>query len=354
MSAALKKYSLGYSRLTNGYFSGFSITENGVVRTVPEDETHFLFFAQLDSTQSDCIWGRLVFSASLPDDMALIVHAFAANENKIIQNDKTIEIDEFLRDSNQPLSRKQQLFCVSGATRKAGFHDLLLYEQTGQYLWVAIELIGKGAAELKDFRIYLPGDTFFHTFPEVYRTNGEFLHRYLSIFSSLYNDLQETIDGLPGLLPINTAPAGLLPIFADWLGIQLDGNFLTESQTRRLLRAAFRLASQKGTRGAVDEVLHILMEEPFYIVERRAADGDNPFSFSVLLCRESDERLHAQLTFLLGQFKPARTTADIVFLGDYSAMDTHCYLDINAAAARTAPGRLDSRAALSGLIFLND
>lgn len=352
MTTVLKKYIIDDSRLARGFLSGLYLAGGGAVRTLCGEESRFLFLSALDSGQEDCAWGRFVFSADLPRDIALTVYAFAANESQITADGRTMTVDSFLRDEARPAALKKKLFMDAGAVRAAGASDILLYEQRGRYLWAAVELTGGGDAELRDFRCYLPGDTFFRTFPEVYRADGEFFHRYLSVFSSLYNDLQETIDKLPGLLDISAAPPGLLPVFAGWLGLEMDG--LTEPQQRRLLREAYRLSSVKGTRGAIEGALRVLIDEPFYIAERRAYGAADQDSFSVLVCRRADERLHAQIKFLINQFKPLRCRAHVVFLGGDSGMDGDCYLDINASAARMKPGGLDCGDALNGFAFIKE
>lgn len=363
MANGLKKYNLGCARLRAGVMEGLTLEQDGTLRTAPDAEQHAVFLHSLDGGQDDCPWGRLVFEVEMPEHMVLVTHAFASNESRIIQNDQVTEIDDFLLDPTRPAPRKRRLFEMADGIRAVGVHDILLDGQQGRYLWLAFELLGTGEAWLRNFRVYTPGDVFFHTFPEVYRTNGEFFHRYLSVFSTLYTDFQEKIDRLPEMIDIDTAPVALLPVFADWLGLGLDGNFLSEAQMRRLLHAAFRLACLKGTRQAIAEVVQVLIDEPATLVERRQLEdgsdpdglyGDSPFCFTVLVPREADERLHAQLLFLINQFKPMRSRVSIIFLGDTGRVDDYCYLDVNATLVQASAGQLDDGAALSGRVCLTE
>lgn len=95
-----------------------------------------------------------------------------------------------------------------------------------------------------------------------------------------------------------------------------------------------------------------------YILERVGAEGcreqgrEDPFAFTVLIARQSDEQLHAKLLYLINQFRPIRTRVSIVFLGDCIGMDYHCYLDINASLVQSAGGSLNGGAALNGLTCL--
>ena len=120
---------------------------------------------------------------------------------------------------------------------------------------------------------------------------------------------------MPALFDPDTAPAALLPVFADWLGLEIEGGFLSEQQCRQLIKSGFRLMSRKGTRAAIEEIVHLLVEEPVYILERvgpegrREQNGEDPFAFTVLIARQSDEQLHAKLLYLIDQFRPIRTRA---------------------------------------------
>ncbi len=356
MEKLLKKFRIGESRLRGASLYGLT-AEGDSVRTVEGQDYHVLFFCALDSGKDDCPWGRFKLHADLPRDMVLIIHALASDENHILRNDQVIMTDDFLRENISP-KQKMRLYELSDSVRQAGEWDILLYSQRGRYLWLCIELIGAGDACLSDMQVYIPGDNFLQTFPEVYRRNGEFLHRYLSIFSSLYNDLQEEIDGLPALFDPDTAPSALLPEFARWLGLELDGNFLDDGQCRQLIRSAFRLLSHKGTRAAIEEIMHLLVRDPVYILERVGAEGqrdqsgEDPFAFTVLIARRSDEQLHAKLLYLIDQFRPIRIRVSIVFLGDCYNMDYHCYLDLNAKLRQSTGGSLNGGASLNGMTCL--
>lgn len=358
MEKLLKKYCIGASRLRGGSCYGLEADGQGAVHTVPEEGYHVLFLRALDAGIDNCEWGRFALSATLPPDMVLVVRALASDENRILRDGVAIQTDDFLRDPAMDARHKMRLFELSDSIRQIGASDILLYGQRGRYLWLCVELIGTGSACLRDLRVYAPGDNFFQTFPEVYRRNGEFMHRYLSVFSSLYNDLQEEIDSLPALFDPDTAPAALLPVFADWLGLEIEGGFLSDRQCRQLIRSGFRLLSRKGTRAAIEEIVHLLVEEPVYILERvgpegsREQNGEEPFAFTVLISRRSDEQLHAKLLYLIDQFRPIRTRVSIVFLGDCAGMDYHCYLDVNASLVQSTGGSLNGGAALNGLTCL--
>jgi len=367
MAPLVKKFVIGGNRLARGLMDGFTLSPGGVLSCVKETGRHTFFTRHIDSSERDCTWGRLAFDAEIEDDTVLIVRAFASNELNFMRNGAFVSFDDFLLDQEQPILLKEKLFQATGALKFVGSQDMLLYGQTGRYLWFSIDILGAGSASLKNFRLYSPGDNFLKTFPELYNSNAEFFRRYLSIFSSLYSDFQSKIDSLHQYIDIDTAPDQVLPVFAAWLGIELGGNFLDAQHLRRLLKIAFPLIRVKGTRQAIIEILQVFIDEPFYIVEQHLLQkystgedrhvneilyGRNPYGFTVLLNRPADEILHSRLLFLLNQFKPLRSQVNIVFLSGCSSLDSYCYLDINARIIQTTEGRLDDQASLSGMTFL--
>jgi phage tail-like protein len=350
----IRKYKLGYNRLSRGYREGFSFSADKNLITTPTDTgVHRIFLRALDKGGEDVgknfCWGRLNFNAELGKDTVYSLTALASDDKTLVHKGEIISIDEILCSYDISSAEKKRLLEQQGGSVFTNVSDMLLYEQEGRYLWLCLEVWGN-EAEFSDFSVYVPGDNFFQTFPEVYRKSGEFFHRYISVFSSLYNDLQEKIEDIDKLIDIDTAPAGILPVFADWLG--LDGDFLSEPQLRALLKIAFDLIKTKGTRHAVEQIVGIFVDKPFYVIENREAINGTPFCFTVLINLPADEKLHACLLFLLNQFKPLRTKARIIFAGDICAIDSNCYLDVNASIVKISTGRLDERSVLNGRFLL--
>lgn len=359
MEPMIKRFPIGAARFRKALLEGFR-PDGNALRTIPGAGVHSVLLGRLDSAERGCAWGRLAFSAELGRDMVLNVRAFASDDREL--PDGSAPIDLFLLDPEVAPVEKRRFFQEHGGIFRQGCPDLLLYGLSGRYLWIWIEILGQGDACLEGCRAYAPGDNFMNTFPEIYREQGGFFHRYLSIFSSMYADLQHRIDSLGDLMDLDTAPAPLLPVFARWLGLELDGNFLEEERLRRLLKAAPHLLRKKGTRQALEGLLEILLDQRAHLVEQRLlqdrpgspgdAYGDSPFDFTVLINAPADEVLHARLNFLIGQFKPVRSRVRIVFLGNRGALDGYSHLDINARLLQPSQGRLDDSASMNGMTYL--
>ncbi len=355
MAALVRKYRIGKNRLKQGLLSGFTLYEDGSLRTNEEEPIHQLYLGYLDGVERDYEWGRFAFEAVIGEDMVLNVHIFASNELVFMRKGVLTEINDFLLDEAEPSEAKLALFRAANCKSANGFFDVLLTGLSGRYLWVMIEVLGVGQASLKEFCVYSPEDNFFNSFPEVYRTNGEFFRRYLSVFNALYTDFQSTIDSLDRFLDADIAPAGLLPVFARWMGLELDGDFLEESQLRRLLKSAYLLISSKGTCQAVIRIAHILTDAPVYVLERQSSYrgvGEDPYDFTVLVLCAADKKLYSSLKYLIGQFKPVRSKMNLVFLDSCGRLDSYCCLGMNAKIVEPVPGLTDHGMMLDGLSYL--
>ena len=356
-------FRLNSDRLRRSLLSGFSVSENGILLAKDDTIGRNCIVAHIDSNIPDCPWGRLSMKTATDGDVVITVKAFASNDRIFNSQRGTQDTDAFLLDENIPFKTKEAFFTAANGTQLSGHDDMLLYGQTGRYIWLWFEVDGPGSCEISDIKLYAPGDTFLNTFPEVYKANSDFLRRFLSIFSTLHYDMDQAIENLPKVIDIETAPAEALPVLAEWMGLHLDEGFLTEQELRQLLKVAYPLLTIKGTRRAIEGIVKLFVDAPFYIVERNllsssqlkgaeALYGSTPYDFSILINAKSDEGLIAKLQMLVNQFKPVRAKVNIVFLRDCDSLDGFTYLDINGTIGENREGTLDSGYMLNGLAYL--
>ncbi len=366
MADAIKKYMLGKSRFARGCCVGFEAQAGGVLRADPNCPHRSLFLGRIDSGRDNFAWGRLSFSSQLDPEMVLIVRAFSSKDGVFVHDGLPQSLDDFLLDASHPPSQKWQVFEEAGGIKNSGHQDVLLLGQQGRYLYLALELLGEGGGCLQDMCVWAPGDHFFPTFPEVYQSADDgFFRRYLTILSTMYNEMQEKMDALDKLIDLSSASEELLMVFADWIGIAPARGVLATQQLRQYLGMAWPLIQGKGTRWALEWLTTLLLGEGHtYIVEnskgngleRGAANGANghePYHLVILVNLPSNEQMHARLSQLIGQFKPLRCQVDIIFIGGQNAVDAYCYLDINAAIGVSATGQLNNRVILNGTTYLD-
>lgn len=130
--------------------------------------------------------------------------------------------------------------------------DMLLVEAEGQYLHVEIRFIGtrRSAPKLRSFRAYCPRQSYLRYLPEVYQEEDRrspFLSRFLSIFESIFVDLEETLRGDTNYLDAQEIPVDYLSWLTEWLAVDL-GETWPESARRELLERAPELYKMRGTK----------------------------------------------------------------------------------------------------------
>lgn len=364
----VRTYSIRKNRLKHAWMQGMALREDGTVAAAAQSAGRFLFLGSIDGAQEEARWGRFAADIRLDENMAFIIRAFAADGRSIVRGEKQTAVDEFLRSDEVSAAEKLKLFAQAGAVKEINKQDILLYELQGRYLWICIEIIGNGQGTLGQMKVTVPGDNFMNTFPEVYQEWDSFFHRYLSIFSSVYNDFQDEIEHADELLDLDTAPPRMLELFAGWMGLDVRGNFLPEDRLRRLVKEAYRLNRMKGTRRVLERLTELVLGERAIILEKNILDqrvapeerqvydklyGQHAYCVTLLIKNPVEESRRSQLFFLIQQFVPVRCELNLVFLEERSNMDTYCYLDGNAqlhmdtSAALDVREYLDDRAILS-------
>ena len=357
----IHRYRLRNPQLRRGYLDHFHL-EGDSLTTSADSVSAELILPALDSAIAGCEWGRISLRCKLSSESILTIRAFASDENVVRRGDDVVSIDELLLDSAVPREEKEKLFTLFDGVAFSGVQDALLYGQAGRYLWLWFEILGEETSVLEDIRVYVPGDNFLRTFPQVFQTDNDFFRRYLSVFSTMYQEFQEEIDALPALLDLDTAPDEMLPVFASWMGLETDDTVITPQELRELLRFAPDLMARKGTKWAVERLVKQFVDGEVYIVERnllvddqlRGTEmyGSTPFDFTVMIGKAVDEKLRLKLKFLIDQFKPVRSNCCIVFLEEGGGLDGFTYLDINGQVHENVPGSLDDGKALTGIAYL--
>ena len=358
----LRRFTITSSRLQRGLCKGFLPEEKGVLLAMEDHVQRYCFLGKLDSNLEDCSWGRLALKAVLQGDLVLRVRVCASNEASTIYKDNMLDLDEFLGDDTISNHQKEQLFGLMNGKQFDGVTDMLLYGLKGRYLWIWLELSGVGQGRIEDIKVHAPGDNFMQTFPQVYQDEGSFFHRYLSIYSTLYNDMQVKIDNLHQLVNVEQAPLWVLHTLSGWMGLELEG-VVSEAEVRKILPIAHSLLAQKGTRICLERILHLFLDVPIFIVESNlltleqleSAGGVYPtgvFCCTVMLQCKAEEGLYRKLQRVLEQFIPLRTDLNIVFIEQGYCLNEYTYMDINSTLTQGVSGTMDEDAILGHQVYL--
>jgi len=363
-------YSIKKNRLEKSYISGFiRDEETNRLYLDPGTGIHRLYTDCIDSAQDGCEWGRFSFAASLTENMAMYVYAFASDVNNWYDNEgRDFLLADVLRSEDIPDEEKKRLFNNEKALRYVGRNDVLLYRLKGRYLYLAIEILGSGEGYIDRLKVDMKGDYFMDAFPSVYRERDSFFHRFLSVFSSIHSDIEHEIENLPRLLDPETCPRECLGIYAGWLGIDLSGDFLTEEAERLFVKEAYSLNRMKGTKQCLKRVIEIVLGESAIILENNTIQSymtpqemkenglrnGGIYDVNILIRKSLSDTDRRQLGFLLDQFKPVRSRLHLIPLRDTDALDGETYLDMNAVIAGERIGVMDDDMELGDGVILDE
>ncbi|MBQ3798133.1 MAG: hypothetical protein II842_17965 [Butyrivibrio sp.] len=345
-------YSVKKNRIKKGCIKGFSLGEEGKLIFEKKDMEHSIFLQPFDGVKESATWGRLSCSLFLSEQIVCYIYVIALdNIEYSVDDGKHENITSFLCDPEENTIRKLHILKALGAKRVVNTGDTLLYELSGRYLFIAIEMLGTGKASIGNIRVGVRGDVFMNAFPAVYQERNSFFHRYLSIFSSIYNDCSEQNEKLYEMLDLDRCSPELLELYGSWFGIDLKGGFLPEDTLRQLVKEAYQLNRMKGTKWAIERIVEIVVGQDCVLLENRLQDG-GIFDVTILINKKLSEDLRHQLMFLLDQFRPLRTKIRLLQMEKEAVMDGNSYLDMNAAIPKEKHVVLDEEAIYDGAITL--
>lgn len=345
-------YAIKNNRFRKAFVEGFEINDDNSITSF-ESLNNVVIINPIDALNPETVWGRLSLKAKVEGNAAYMVFAAAS--------------DELIYPESETVSGYKSMFASLKAVRFVQQEDFLLYGFKGRYLYLCFAAKGDGSVTLSDIKIDRQGDNFMQTFPLVYREENGFFHRFMSVFSSIYNDMEEEIKDLPKILDLDTCDVRLLPIYAGWMGIDVGEGFLEEDVLRTLVKEAHRLNRMKGTRWCLERVSEIILGEKGIVVERNIPTdtltleqlkdidklyGASLYDVTILISKIMSEVQKAQLQYILDQFLPVRCKLHIVELCKTGTLDSYTYLDVNARVYASQEGSLDTDIGMDTMITL--
>ncbi len=188
--------------------------------------------------------------------------------------------------------------------------ETLLDGATGRYLWVEIELLGTADASptVRSFRATFPRESTLEYLPAIYRedrASAAFLERYLSLFESVFDDVEAGIGALARFMDPRGIPGtpDHLAWLGDWLAVAVDDAW-PEGAARAFIARAPELYRMRGTRrgllAAIECYLdHVEVPRPSWerAAEQEAARLEALVAAGSLTAAEGEraERAHAAL-----------------------------------------------------------
>ena len=248
--------------LKKGQYEGMESYHDCALRG--EGSGSFLYIAPVfDSGEEANTWQSLHLEGTFHDCKLEVVAAASERDYR-----------DFLADTQTGLQEKEELIRSMNGVRKVNTTDLHLTDLQGRYLYLFFKVSGQMECEfcIHMATVEFPKNSFLEYFPEVYQTEDDFFERYISIFQSMYMDVEREIDKLPMRMDYEKAEFSDLMQLAEWIGMDeiLVQEAVREGETkklRKLIAHANEIQSAKGTKKSLKLVLQILYNTDFQILE---------------------------------------------------------------------------------------
>lgn len=348
-----------------------------------DGEGGYFFTRLLDSRERRLEWHRLVYAPEKEREATVRVSVYASDTRELLPDrtsweykaGETRDLEVFLRDAQIPLKQKKERLHPFLKRQTEGQEDILLHGITGRYLWLLFELFHDGT-EVEDavcggrktepgiqgIRVYFPKQSLMKYLPEVYQASDKehFLERYLAIFQTLIEELNQEIRETPRLLDADTAEEWALPWLAGWLGI--GGSYMwSQERLRKLLKEGAQLYKKRGTREGILSLLRLYTGHEAWLVEYHQLEpflkdravkeelcrlyGRNPCRLTVLVEKEAvpTQKEYRALLRVLEEVTPVQMEMTLLALEPYLFLGAHTYLGLNSVLGEYRPPVLDSR-----------
>ena len=328
-----------------------------------------VFYSRLlDSREKETVWHRLVVRSESLGDASIRFTFYASEERVIRSDDETVDLEKLIEDPGRSWQEKESAFLPYKVKTLFNPTDALLHEAKGRYLWFCVELYGQGDAspKISHIKLYLPRRTWMGYLPEVYQADPvskSFVERYLNIFQSLYEDLEQEIKQAASYFDPDVVEGEFLEWLAEWVAID-DAYIWREDKLRYLIKNGMRIYKMRGTRQALSDMVELYLGEKPYIVEHYQLEGyegeaqhsgliaglygDNSYYFTVIVSEKSvpSPKEHKTLLRIIESAKPAHVEANVVVLKPYIFLDKYSYLGMNSVLGQYRPANLDGLSAV--------
>ena len=302
----------------------------------------------IDSGETGFQWSRLRLRARVPQDAGIRVYARASDLSGWPEWDEEAILDWM---------RVTELF---GEPKGAGT-DLWLNE-TGRYLYLALELIAGGTEgpQIDAVSLRFSGDHMVDYLPAIYR-GQDFTYRYLSIFNSMFQDMERAVEDLPREFSAESASPEMLEFLAQWLCV---GGMADPERLRRQLYQMPNRYESMYTAASIRQTAALLAGREPWLIEYFNVDfndrecqnpdlyrklyGEDPYRFFLLFPQDtfaSQAEIERFLDWMQDAI-PAGTELELVLLKPCVQLDWHTYLGINSRIGSYIPAQLNEMTAI--------
>lgn len=255
---------------------------------------------RLDNQEMQRRWGRIFIDACLPVGTQLKLGYIVSDEHlsgtqipatppqnfgeyELIRPDLTPPLPSHLAlnntDVRQSLHRRSQHRELPWSFTDEPWrtYEAPVNAPAGRYLWLVIDLFGKShsSPKIKNIRVEYPAVDVLRRLPRVFAEQGaasDFLHRYLTLLNSNFDELEKRSNERHQLLDPFAAPNASLPWLSSLLGMELDARWSHEAK-RQIIKEAMWLFKFRGTLAGLKRFIEIYLQRDITIVEHFQVRG---------------------------------------------------------------------------------
>jgi phage tail-like protein len=137
--------------------------------------------------------------------------------------------------------------------------DCLAQSRPGRYLWLRLTFRSNGLATPRLHRIktFFPRASYLQYLPAVFQEDEEsglFLERFLAIFQTEFDHLDQVVDNLWQFFDPGAIPERHFNWLADWLALVIDPEWAI-AKKRQMLKDAFRAYLRRGTVDGIERAI---------------------------------------------------------------------------------------------------
>lgn len=325
--------------------------------TLPSGCTGRLISRPFDSGAKETQWYRLSTQCLLPNNTFCYLAVFTSEASTIqLADGQWVDLEQYIA-SSVSWEEKMRQFAPFQVMRLPLEPELLLYGARGRYLWFGLELVSsqEQSPKIAQMKLFFGGQSWLRNLPELFQTQDDgFLQRYLAIFQTIYEEMEERIETTVKNYTPQRAPEEFLRWLASWYCIR-EESLWNREQLRVLLAHARELYQSMGTRWAVEFLCRLYLGEPVQIVEYHQKDDpdfvcpqgvrreqlfQNPYVFTVLVPSRLIQGRNQYLALLniLDSCKPVNLQARVILISEQSRntgirLGQDCYLSSGAASS---------------------
>jgi phage tail-like protein len=283
-----------------------------------------------DSGEANTKWYRIHAEFDLPENSNLDITIYCTDNDELFHEGKIWKLEELIASDMRVEERIRALEPLRKKTVKFA-EDILITELTGRYLLFRIDstTTGMHSPKLYEMKIYFTPNMWLDSLPEIYdNQRNKFLERYLAIFQTIYEELEEEIDGNLKNYSPDTADYDFLKWLCSWY-CMTEVDLWTREQLKYLLKNSYRIYRELGTRKVMEEICSLYLGEKPEIVEYNQIDDADfkdrhnlgkgkifihPNVFSVIVEEPLTKLQQDAFEKIVSSCKPAHMEANIIFL----------------------------------------